>query len=192
MYHERAAQALLILIMVPLFLRSQELNTAPATSPHIAMSFGGTLDIEGDIALVNGAVGPNGFFKNLRSIESAAGKIFVNESGRTQFFPERLTVRVYISGPVPLTEKRRKSPAALDSHFMKGLKFKAHWKHGMDLRPVKELRLVTASEQDISPRGDRWIYDLVIEDSKVPLDDHLILEISSFDDKRLARLSAYI
>src|SRR6267378_4724288 len=114
MYRDRTAKASLLLITVPMFLRTQELNTAPAARTHIAMSFGGILDIEGDIALVSGSVGPIGFFKNLRSIESAAGKIFVNESGSAQFFPERLTVTVYISGPVRLPE--RKCSTTLDSH----------------------------------------------------------------------------
>jgi hypothetical protein len=37
-----------------------------------------------------------------------------------------------------------------------------------------------------------WIYELVVEDSEVPIDDHLILSVISPEDNRLARLSAHL
>ena len=80
---------------------------------------------------------------------------------------------------------------------MNELKFRAEWKRGIEPRPVKTFRQLTASVTDppdfAVPLGVRkcWIYEFVVEDAEVLVSDHLIFFILSPQYKRLARLSAY-
>jgi|SRR5580658_9045346 hypothetical protein len=79
---------------------------------------------------------------------------------------------------------------------MLGLRFSANWKRGVKMRPVKAFRELTASESQppdfaVSLNARQcWIYEFAVEDTNVPLSDHLILYIFSPENKRLARLSA--
>jgi hypothetical protein len=82
---------------------------------------------------------------------------------------------------------------------MEDLQFKAEWKRGLELRPVKGFRELTVSVSQPPTRFDilldlreAWIYEFVVEDSQVPASDHFILCVISPDKKRLARLSAYL
>jgi hypothetical protein len=92
-----------------------------------------------------------------------------------------------------------------DPQYMEGLRFKAEWKRGLELRSVKQFRLLTASASQPPPQPPQlnllfpfpafrecWIYEFVVEDSRVPINDHLILSVISPDNKRLARLSAHL
>jgi hypothetical protein len=62
---------------------------------------------------------------------------------------------------------------------------------------VKTFRELTASESQPPDLAvslnvrQCWIYEFVVEDTDVPLTDHLILCIFSPENRRLARLSAH-
>jgi hypothetical protein len=81
---------------------------------------------------------------------------------------------------------------------MRGLQFKVQWKRGMKMRAVREFRLHTPSEStfmDLENSGlpvDGWTYEIVLEDSQVPVTDHLVLYILSPENKLIARMSAYL
>ena len=82
---------------------------------------------------------------------------------------------------------------------MEGMKFRAEWKRGVELRPVKAFRQLTASVTEPPELPDApwlvkecWVYEFAIEDSDVPISDHLILNVMSPESKRLWRLSAYL
>jgi hypothetical protein len=38
-------------------------------------------------------------------------------------------------------------------------------------------------------QGDVWVYDLKLDESEVPLDDHLIVDVGASDSKRILRMS---
>lgn len=69
----------------------------------------------------------------------------------------------------------------LDPQYMETLQCKTEWKRGLDLR-----RVLSASTSQLPNLGplfldlqECWIYEFVIEESNVPIDDHLILYIIS-------------
>ena len=159
-----------------------------------SMAFAGIGEINGDVFVIRGNIGPAGFFENMQSVDSKDGTVFRNNVGEVQFFPDRVTITLHVVGP--FTKGARASGP--DAQYMKGLKFKAEWKRGFELRPVKAFRQLSASVTE-SVRGDVpwdikecWIYEFVIEDAEVPISDHLILNVMSPENKRLARLSAYL
>ena len=163
-----------------------------------AMGFGGTVQLDENLHVaVLGMIGPLEFFRNLQSVDSWKGTTFQNESGEVRFFPERMTITLRMLGPVRIKGKSSTSKK-LNHDLMEGLRFKVQWKRGMKMRPVKEFRLLAASESsfaDLDNLGlpiDGWTYDMVLEDSEVPVTDHLILYISSPDNKLIARMSAYL
>jgi len=136
----------------------------------------------------------------LHSLEQKGRTVVLNNEGEVQFFPERVTVTLLLMllGPIPKALERAPSPS-FAPQYMEDLRFRAEWKRGLDLRPVKQFRVLTASvsqPSDLDPLlpGVRecWIYELVVEDSEVPIDDHLILSVISPEDNRLARLSAHL
>ena len=152
---------------------------------------------KGDLAAMAGAIGPSSFFENLRSVESEDKTVFLNDFGEVLFFPDRMTITFFIIGPLR-NEGGQNRPSGFDARYMNELKFKAEWKRGIKLRPVKTFRQLTASVTE--PPGfavllgarECWIYEFVIEDTEVPASDHLIFSIMSPENKRLARLSAYL
>jgi hypothetical protein len=161
------------------------------------MTFTDIGEINGDLAAIVGAIGPNSFFENLRSIDSNDRTVFLNDRRVVLFFPDRMTITLFIIGPLP-KEHGKTRPSGFDAQYMNGLSFKAEWKRGIELRPVKTFRQLTASVAEppsfALPLGVRecWIYEFVIEDAEVPVSDHLIFFITSPENKRLARLSAYL
>jgi hypothetical protein len=80
---------------------------------------------------------------------------------------------------------------------MEELRFRADWKRGLDQRPVKSFTLLTMSttQPDFEPGlgiKECWIYEFVVEDTEVPISDHLIFYIVSPENRRLARMSASV
>jgi len=158
---------------------------------HVA--FVGICEIEGHRFVIKGEIGPASFFEELRSLDSI---VFRNNVGEVRFFPDHVSVTIFIIGPFARSYERATEP---DAQYMEGMKFNAEWKRGVELRPVKAFRQLTASVSEpppflevLSPVRECWIYEFVIEDSEVPISDHLVLYVLSPENKRLARLSAYL
>jgi hypothetical protein len=184
--------AIIGLLMAPICVGRPQRTAPSGATPFVTMGFAATTtELDGGVALIDGGVGPNSLFQDIRAIESTNGKTFVKDHKEIRFFPGRLSIRIYISGPIALKNKKP-TLRSFDSKFMSGLRFKAQWKRGMELRPVKELRELNASQVKTHSGIDRWIYELAVEDFEVPLTDHLIIEIASSEDKRLARISAHL
>ena len=167
------------------------------TSQPRGMAFRDIGEINGDLAVIAGTIGPGSFFENLRTVDSRDRTVFLNDFGEVLFFPDRMTITLFIIGPLP-KKHGKAQPSDFDAQYMNELKFKAGWKRGIELRPVKTLRQLTASVTEppsfAVSLGVRecWIYEFVIEDTEVPARDHLIFFIESPGNKRLARLSAYL
>jgi len=152
-------------------------------------------EINGDLAVVVGAIGPSSFFEDLRLVDSKDRTVFLNDFGEVVFFPGRMTITLFIVGPIPREHGRT---SGFDAQYMNGLKFKAAWKRGIELRPVGTFQqlttLVTEPPSFAVSLGIRecWVYEFVVEDTEVPVSDHLIFSIMSPENKRLARLSAHL
>jgi hypothetical protein len=105
------------------------------------MAFAGAGEINGNSVAIMGQIGPASFFDNLRSVDSKDGTVFRNNISEVRFFPDRVTLTVFIIGP--FTKRERISGP--DAQYMEGIRFKAEWKRGVERRPVKAFRQLTAS-----------------------------------------------
>lgn len=159
------------------------------------MHFADISEVDGAFIVIRGVLGPGSFFKSLQCIDSAENTIFMNDAGEALTFPDRVTITLLIIGPVPQSEFAQ--PKRLDAEYMLRLRFSANWKRGVKMRPVKAFRELTASESQPPDfavplnASQCWIFEFAVEDSNVPLTDHLILCIYSPENTRLARLSAH-
>jgi hypothetical protein len=193
MFYPGTATCLLALLTLP--ITSSRATIPKTTKAHCrVMYFADFSEVDGGFIVIRGVLGPGSFFKDLQCLDSAENTVFMNDAGEALTFPDRLTIKLFIIGPVPLSEFAQ--PKRLNAEYMLGLRFSANWKRGVKMRPVKALRELTASESQppdfAVPLNARqcWIYEFAVEDANVPLTDHLILSIFSPENKRLARLSA--
>jgi hypothetical protein len=194
MFYPRAATCLLVLLTQPIL--SSRATIPKTNKAHCRVTqFADFSEVDSGFIVFRGVLGPGSFFKNLQCVDSAENTVFINDAVETLTFPDRVTITLFIIGPVPLSEFAQ--PKRLDAEYMLGLRFSANWKRGVKMHPVQAFRELTASESQppdfAVPLNARqcWIYEFAVEDTNVPLTDHLILCIFSAENKRLARLSAH-
>ena len=193
MYDPRIATCLLAVLIAP--APSSRAAPQKAKAHCKVPQFADSSEIEGAFIAIRGALGPGNFFEDLQCVDSGNKTVFTNNAGEVLTFPNRLTITLLIIGPVPPNEFA--PPKRLDPKYMLGLRFRASWKTGVETRPVKAFRELTASDSQpanfAASLGARqcWIYEFVVEDTDTPLTDHLIVYIISPENKRLARLSAH-
>lgn len=162
------------------------------------MKFVGIVQLDDGVWVsIIGTVGPFEFFKSLRSVDSPQGTTFLNDSGEVQSFPSRMTILLRIIGPVT-PNGRSLAGKKLNYDQMRWLRFKAQWKRGLKLRDVRDLQLHipwASSYMDVENPEllvNNWTYEMVLEDSQVPITDHLVLYILTPENKLIARMSAYL
>jgi len=169
MLRKQSAAKLLFLLLSLLLVVPQSGEPKEKARKRM-MRFAGTAEIDNNLLLISGVVGPASFFNNLHSLDSSQGTIIMNDLGEVKFFPERLMITANIVGPLPIKGKG-KPPQGLAVELMQGLEFKVQWKRGMKLRPVREFRMLTASETQFpndllgDPLGlftYGWTYELVL------------------------------
>jgi len=155
------------------------------------MTLSGVTTFQGELIFFEGGVGPRSFFVNLEKLDTPHGAKFQQQSGEVKFFPNPMYVRLMVLRPFLQSNKKPNDRMHFDPRLMRELKIEGYWKSGVKLRAIKNLTLKTVSETNIPDRGDAWIYELVIEDDDVPLEDHMILDVFSKEQK-IVRLSAYL
>lgn len=157
---------------------------APIAISQLTFSSGGLAEVEGArVFFETTAVGPADFWEGLRRVETPSGTTYMKGSDAVRFFPDRLLIRIVAVQTTASSKKK------ISEEFMKGLHFEAQWKRGMNLRPVKQFALAAQTERHVSGQGDVWVYDLKLDESEVPLDDHLIVDVLAADRKRILRMS---
>jgi hypothetical protein len=159
------------------------LALAPIAISQLTFSSGGLAEVGGARVFFESAVGSVEFWEGLRKVEASSGTTYMKGSDAVRFFPDPLLIRIFA---VQCTTSSKKK---ISEQFMKGLHFEAKWKRGINLRRVKQLALAAQSERHVSGQGDVWVYDLKLDESEVPLDDHLIVDILAADSKRILRMS---
>jgi len=141
-------------------------------------------EAEGARIAFESTVGPADFFKRLRRAEAPSGSKYMHDSDEVRFFPDHLVIVIIAVQTSTLSKKK------VSHNFMNELHFDGHWKRGMYLRPVKNLALQAKLPSYFSSSlGEGWKYYLDLDDTEVPLDDHLVLDILSADNKRIGRMS---
>jgi hypothetical protein len=169
--------------------------TAPARPPSTHHSgrvllMGGYIIIFDDMrVLFNAGMTAGNFFDELERRKTRAGEQFFIGSRPISFYPDSVRVDlfggVWKSGETPLDKRYPGTAAAL----MDSLQIRAEWKTGLSTRPVSKLSVRRLKQDETAPII-LWRYQLDISDERVPLTDHLIVNVYGPDNGFVARFSA--
>jgi hypothetical protein len=185
--------------MAPLVERSRD---------KTVWNYDGGMFLETDGSLSNGVcfrlygrVTSTGFFDNLKRIDNQHGTIFRRGSETVTQFPDELLLSFVIrdhSCTHGLQEVGTHN--YLTREMMSTLGLSLYWKHGVGLRPVKNIREVHASVDPLVPYAKTlaselpkrfaWSWELAIPSAGVPLTDSLVLVFRAPDDRIAARVAA--
>jgi len=150
---------------------------------------------------VSGDVNGGDFFNNLKRIDDEHGTVFRRGTELVSEFPEALDVSFSIRDEPCASGLRDTAPRTyLTRDMMSRLQLLIYWKHGVDLRPVKNVREVEARVERIIPyaRGlaaelperFEWSYLLTVPSAGVPLTDSLVFVFRSNEEHIAARVAA--
>ncbi len=150
---------------------------------------------------VSGEVNAGDFFNNLKRIDDERGTVFRRGTELVSQFPEALDVSFAIHDE-PCTRGLREIARRtyLTREMMSQLQLSIYWKHGVDLRPVKDVREVEARVERVAPYArslaaelpDRfeWSYLLTVPSAGVPLTDSLVFVFRTNEEHIAARVAA--
>jgi hypothetical protein len=150
---------------------------------------------------VSGEVNGQDFFNNLKRIDDEHGTVFRRGTEVVSEFPETLDVSFAIRDEPCSPSLRQIAPRTyLTREMMSQLQLLIYWKHGVDLRPVKDVKEVEARVARIIPyaRGlaaelperFEWSYLLTVPSAGVPLTDSLVFVFRTNEEHIAARVAA--
>jgi hypothetical protein len=150
---------------------------------------------------VSGEVNAADFFNHLKRIDDEQGTVFRRGTEVVSQFPETLDVSFSIRDEPCSPGLRETAPRTyLTREMMSHLQLSMYWKHGVDLRPVKDVKEVEARVERIVPyaRGlaaelpvrFEWSYQLLVPSAGVPLTDSLVFVFRTNDEHIAARVAA--
>lgn len=150
---------------------------------------------------VSGDVNAADFFNNLKRVDDAHGTVFRRGTEPVSEFPETLDVSFSIRDEPCTPGAREVAPRTyLTREMMSRLQLSIYWKHGVDLRPVKDVKEVETRLERIVPyaRGlaaelpvrFEWSYLLTVPSARVPLTDSLVFVFRTNEERVAARVAA--
>lgn len=150
---------------------------------------------------VNGEVNAGEFFEHLKRVDNEHGTVFLRGTETVSEFPHALDV-VFAIRDEPCTPGLREiAPRTyLTREMMSHLQLSIYWKHGVDLRPVKDVTEVETRVERITPYAKElaaelpqrfeWSYQLAVPSSGVPLTDSLVFVFRTDRERIVARVAA--
>jgi hypothetical protein len=150
---------------------------------------------------VNGEVNATDFFLHLKRVDDERGTVFLRGTEAVSLFPESLDVFFAIRDE-PCTPGLRESapPTYLTREMMSHLQLSIYWKHGVELRPVRDVREVETRVERIIPYAKElaaelpqrfeWSYQLAVPSDGVPLTDSLVFVFRTAEKHIAARVAA--
>jgi hypothetical protein len=150
---------------------------------------------------VSGDVNAADFFNNLKRVDDERGTVFRRGTELVSEFPETLDVSFSIRDEPCSRGLRENAPRTYLTREMMGqLQLLIYWKHGLNLRPVKDVKEVEARLERIVPfaRGlaaelpvrFEWSYQLLVPSAGVPLTDSLVFVFRTTEERVAARVAA--
>jgi hypothetical protein len=150
---------------------------------------------------VNGEVNAGEFFDHLKRVDNEHGTVFLRGTETVNEFPQALNVSFAIRDEPCTPGLREIAPRTfLTREMMSHLQLSIYWKHGVDLRPVKDVREVEARVERIAPYAkglaaelpDRfeWTYLLTVPSAGVPLTDSMVFVFRTNEEHIAARVAA--
>jgi hypothetical protein len=150
---------------------------------------------------VSGDVNAADFFNHLKRIDDEHGTVFRRGTEFVSQFPQTLDISFSIRDEPCSHALRDVAPRTyLTREMMSRLQLSIYWKHGVDLRPVKDVKEVEARVERIVPyaRGlaaelpvrFQWSYLLTVPSAGVPLTDSLVFVFRTNEEHVAARVAA--
>lgn len=141
------------------------------------------------------------FFDNLKRIDTDEGAIFRRDKEIVTEFPGILSVYFTIYDfPCSNQMKTIGDRAYLTREMMSTLRLSFFWKHGIDMRPINNLKSATAQVEPVIPYATdvakelpkrfRWHYEVTVPSEGVPIGDSLVLIFRTPDRRIAARVAA--
>ena len=156
---------------------------------------------EGPCFRLTGRLTAQEFFDNLRRVDSTTGTLYRRGNDVVSEFPDRMNLNfVLYDHPCPHAMQEGGSGVYLTRAMMLSMRFGFAWKHGMEMRPVKEITLKAAEGHPIAnyaseikegmPQRYEWWFDFDVPSKGVPLTDSLVIQIYQPDGHIIARVAA--
>lgn len=141
------------------------------------------------------------FFANLKRVDSEEGTAFLRDSEAVTHFPESVTVSFSIRDEFcPTGVQHVGTHVYMTQKMINDLRLSIYWKHGVDLRPVKDVTKVRTRVERINPYATalagelparyEWSYELAVPSGAVPLSDSLAFVFLTPDGRIAARVAA--
>jgi hypothetical protein len=146
---------------------------------------------------LSGTVTADDFFDGLHKIETPTGPEYRKGARILTYYPEELLILIDAVGTSCLGKRKngnniRTKPTI---QFMETLRFRIFWKDGAKLKEVHQFEFEGLSSQQSPAMPGTiaiWTYKIRLKDSGIPLTSHLVVVITTDDDRTVARLSAQI
>jgi hypothetical protein len=150
---------------------------------------------------ISGWMNSQGFFDNLKRVDFEERTIFRRGSETVTQFPDSVTVSFAIRDePCPTGVQQVGTRVYMNQTMVDNLRLSIYWKHGVDLRPAKNTKLLNARVDRINPYATalaaelppryEWSYDLSVSSAGVPLSDSLVFVFRTPDGRIAARVAA--
>ena len=150
---------------------------------------------------VYGRVTSKDFFDNLKRVDTDIGTIFRRGTQTVTQFPESLMADYAIHDqPCSSSLQQVGTRTYMTQEMMENLRLSIYWKHGVDLRPIKNIKLLDARVDRINPyatalagelpRRYEWSYELSVPGEGVSLSDSLVFVLRTPDNRIAARVAA--
>lgn len=150
---------------------------------------------------ISGRMNSQDFFDNLKRVDSEESTIFRRGSETVTQFPESVIVSFALRDQSCLSGVQQVGTrATMTQKMVDNLRLSIYWKHGVDLRPAKNSKLLNVRVAHINPYATvlaaelppryEWSYDLSVSSAGVPLSDSLVFVFRTPDGRIAARVAA--
>ncbi len=150
---------------------------------------------------VSGRVTSPEFFDNLKRIDGENGAVYRHGTETVTHFPSELRLSFLIHDqPCNPGIHQIGTRTYLTNEMISELRISYYWKHGVALRPAKQITQARVSVEPVTPYATalaaelpkrfEWFYDLLISGGGVPLTDSLVLVFRTSDGRIAVRVAA--
>lgn len=150
---------------------------------------------------ISGNMNAGDFFNGLKRIDTGQGTLFRRGPQSVTQFPDSVTIQFSIRDQLcPSGVQQVGSRVYMTEKMIDDLRLSIHWKHGVDMRPVKNVGKMhsrvdriqpyaTSLAAELPPRYE-WSYEMEVPSAGVPLMDSLAFVFRTPEGRIAARVAA--
>ncbi|HEX8765088.1 MAG TPA: hypothetical protein VF740_07995 [Candidatus Acidoferrum sp.] len=150
---------------------------------------------------IYGLMNSEDFLDSLKRMDTDSGTQFFRGRETVTKFPDSVTVAFSIRDQLcPPEEQPAGTRKYMTQKMIDDLRLSLYWKHGVELRPVKDAKETTSHVDRIQPYATaltaelparyEWTFEFAVPSAGVPLTDSLVFVFRTPDGKIVARVAA--